>query len=111
MSLNYSTKSLKLFWLFFISHALLKHGKSKIDTEGLNSTKYKLINKILTPLYTKILVYYNQTEILPLEYVKNITSLEKKRKEDEKKRKLEEQKNRTTTKIATTKSTQMKIKL
>ena len=77
---------MKLFWLFFISHALLKHGKSKIDTEGLNSTKYKLIDKILTPLYTKILVYYNQTEILPLEYVKNITSLEKKRKEDEKRK-------------------------
>lgn len=41
-------------------------------------------------MYTKIIVYYNQTEILPPEYVKNITEAEKKRKEMEKEKKKKE---------------------
>ena len=59
----------------------MRHGtKKNTQAEGLNTIKYKLIEKIKAELYTKIVVYYNQTEILPPEFVKNITNNKNKTK-------------------------------
>ena len=41
----------------------MKDGEKNVDIQGLNTVEYKLVNIIQRPLYTKFLVYYNQTDI------------------------------------------------
>jgi hypothetical protein len=41
----------------------MKNGEQNVDIQGLNTVKYKLVSITKRPLYTKFLVYYNQTEI------------------------------------------------
>lgn len=42
-----------------------------MDYDGLNSVKYKIIKIIRRKLYTKYLVYYNETELLHENFKKN----------------------------------------
>jgi hypothetical protein len=43
---------------------LINEGVKMIDTQGLNSIEYKLVQIIKKPLYTKFLIYYNESKIL-----------------------------------------------
>jgi hypothetical protein len=43
---------------------LINEGAKMIDTQGLNSIEYKLVQIIKRPLYTKFLIYYNESKIL-----------------------------------------------
>ena len=50
-------------------HKQLEKGPKRHSKVGLNSVKYELKSIELTPLYTKFIIYYNQTEILQQEDV------------------------------------------
>ena len=43
---------------------LNKNNSLVFEFEGLNSVKYQVVEVLKTALYTKIIVYYNETEIL-----------------------------------------------
>ena len=43
---------------------LLNKAKQRIDTDGLKSIEYKVVKIKKLPLYTHIMVSYNQIEIL-----------------------------------------------
>lgn len=43
---------------------LMKEGNKILDTQGLNSVQYKLVQIIKKPLYTKFLISYNETKIV-----------------------------------------------
>lgn len=50
---------------------ILNETSDRIQYEGLNSVKYKIKKIIRKKLYTKYLVYYNETEILLPRYLLN----------------------------------------
>jgi hypothetical protein len=58
----------KILNFFSIRYKILDEAKSNMKwsgiSEGLNTLKYKLVNIEKNKLFTKIFVYYNQTEIL-----------------------------------------------
>jgi hypothetical protein len=43
----------------------LKNGTiERYNTEGLNTVKYELIETVITPLYTKFVVYYDEEQLM-----------------------------------------------
>ena len=41
----------------------MKEGTKKVDTHGLNTVQYKLVQTIKRKLYTKFVIYYNETKL------------------------------------------------
>ncbi len=55
-----------IFYDFFLNrHELLQKSKLRITEDGLNSLNYQILFIKHKKLYTKVLVYYNETEIYP----------------------------------------------
>ena len=54
----------KISFIHLKRHKYLTNGTSRMDYDGLSSLKYKILNIQKTLLFTKFLVYYNQTEIM-----------------------------------------------
>ncbi len=43
----------------------MKNGTiERYNTEGLNTVKYELIETVITPLYTKFVVYYDEEQLM-----------------------------------------------
>ena len=47
-----------------IRHKLLKSGTKRMSWDGLNSLRYEVLKVIKTNLFTRIVVFFNETEIM-----------------------------------------------
>lgn len=51
-------------YFYFLRHLILEKSTERMKHEGLNSVKYKVLERKISKYYTKFLVYYNETELM-----------------------------------------------